>query len=54
MGKPKTVQLRLTEQELKLLTKAFGEVNVAVKHVEEHVLPLVGKLAKAVSKFEGD
>ena len=54
MEKPKTVQLRVTENELNLLAAAFGEVTVKVNQVEEHVSPLYEKLAKAQEKFSSD
>ncbi|NOQ21625.1 MAG: hypothetical protein GQ565_03100 [Candidatus Aegiribacteria sp.] len=54
MAKEQTVQLRLTKKELSLLVNAFGEVNVAVKHIEEYVLPLLAKLETVANKFEGE
>ena len=48
------VILELNEQQLDLLIAAFGEINVAVKHIEEHVLPLMEKLEEAKSELTDD
>ncbi|MCP4541711.1 MAG: hypothetical protein GY832_31655 [Chloroflexi bacterium] len=54
MEKQKTVLLKLTEQELAVLVQAFGEVNVAVKNIDEYVTPIKAKLERAVAKFQPD
>ncbi len=51
MGEESTVQLKLTKQELGILVQAFGEVNVAVKFIDEVITPLKGKLEEAAGKF---
>ena len=50
MSKELTARLDLTKQELGILVQAFGEVNVAVKFIDEIIMPLKDKLEKATDE----